>query len=219
MHESIKAIQQSSLRTNLPNLKVGQTVKVYQKIQEGGKTRIQFFEGLIMMIKGDKGVNNTFTVRKLVGGIGVEKTFTLHSPSISKIEVLKQAKVRRSKLFYMRGRTGKATRLKQKEFEPVSFSPTNITDEPAAEVESEVAPEGESPTPAAPEAPADAPAEEAPASPEEPESTPEPEKAPEEAPVEEPIAESTESTAEEVEAPAEAREQNQEAKEEEKKEE
>jgi large subunit ribosomal protein L19 len=126
MQEAINSISQQNLRTNLPPIEVGQTVKVHQKIKEGEKTRVQFFEGLIIKIKGN-GSDIVFTVRKIVGGVGVEKGFLLHSPNIVKVEILKKAKVRRSKLYYMRGRTGKATRLKQKPHTPVSYEPQGIT--------------------------------------------------------------------------------------------
>ncbi|HOM37893.1 MAG TPA: 50S ribosomal protein L19 [Spirochaetota bacterium] len=93
------------------NFKVGNTVKVYVKIIEGKKERIQVFEGIVIDIHGS-GLNRMFKVRKMVGQIGVERTFPLHSPSIQKIEVVKTGTVRRAKLFYLRGRIGKASQLK-----------------------------------------------------------------------------------------------------------
>ncbi len=99
---------------NIPVLKTGHTVKVYQKIKEGNKERIQIFEGLVIAIKGGTGINGTITVRKVIDGYGVEKIFPIHSKNIEKIEVTKEAKVRRSKLYYMRDRSGKSARLQEK---------------------------------------------------------------------------------------------------------
>ena len=99
----------------VPPLKSGQTVKVFQKIIEGGKEREQAFEGLIIRIHG-AGIVKTITVRKIVDGIGVERIFPIHSPNINKIEIKKEAKVRRSKLYYMRERSGKSARLVEKHF-------------------------------------------------------------------------------------------------------
>jgi len=107
-----EAIKKSQLRTGLPEIKSGYTVRIYQKIKEGDKERLQPFEGLIIALKHGKGINGTFTVRKISDGIGIERIFPLHSPNIEKIEVLKRAKVRRSKLYYMRKRFGKSARLK-----------------------------------------------------------------------------------------------------------
>ena len=101
-------------KEGLPEFNVGDTLKVYVKIIEGSRERIQIFEGYVLK-KQHGGINETFTVRKLSNGIGVEKTFPLHSPKIEKIEVVKQGKVRRAKLNYMRERTGKAARIKSAE--------------------------------------------------------------------------------------------------------
>ena len=98
----------------VPELKSGQTVRVHQRIKEGDKERIQPFEGLIIAVKHGRGINATFTVRKISNGIGVERIYPLHSPTIDKIEVLKVAKVRRAKLYYMRARSGKRARMKSK---------------------------------------------------------------------------------------------------------
>lgn len=98
----------------VPKVKVGQTVKVHQKIKEGDKTRIQIFEGLVIKVSSGSGTAKTFTVRKVFQGIGVEKIFPFHSPNIAKIEVTKSSKVRRAKLYYMRELTGKAARLKER---------------------------------------------------------------------------------------------------------
>ena len=99
-------------KSDLPQIKTGQFVKVHQKIKEGNKERIQIFEGLVIATHRRQGTNATITVRKESYGIGVERIFPLSAPFIEKIEVIKQAKVRRAKLFYMRERTGKAARMK-----------------------------------------------------------------------------------------------------------
>jgi len=106
----IKSITQEYEKTDLPQFGVGDTVKVYVKVKEGNKERIQLFEGYVLK-KQNGGISETFTVRKLSSGVGVEKTFPLHSPSIDKIEVVKKGNVRRAKLNYMRSRTGKAARV------------------------------------------------------------------------------------------------------------
>jgi large subunit ribosomal protein L19 len=97
-----------------PDLKPGSTVRVHQKIKEGEKERVQVFEGLIIAVSSGNGADKTFTVRKIVEGIGVEKVFPIHSPNIAKIQVKKTSNVRRSKLYYMRQRSGKSARLKEK---------------------------------------------------------------------------------------------------------
>jgi len=96
----------------IPVIKSGQTIRVHQRIKEGNKERIQPFEGLVIAVKHGRGVNATFTVRKISGGIGVERIYPMHSPTIDKIEVLKVAKVRRAKLYYMRELSGKSARMK-----------------------------------------------------------------------------------------------------------
>ncbi|MGN0673101.1 MAG: 50S ribosomal protein L19 [Anaerovoracaceae bacterium] len=98
-------------KTDIPEFNVGDTLKVHVKIVEGQRERIQIFEGYVLKMQHG-GINETFTVRKLSQGVGVEKTFPLHSPRIEKIEVVKRGKVRRAKLNYMRERTGKAARIK-----------------------------------------------------------------------------------------------------------
>jgi len=110
--DKIKAIENEQLRQNELDLKVGDTVKVYNKIKEGNKERIQVFEGTIIK-KQRGGLNETFTVRRVAYGTGVEKTFPVHSPRIEKVEVVRHGKVRRAKLYYLRDRVGKATRVKE----------------------------------------------------------------------------------------------------------
>jgi len=96
----------------IPEIKPGQTVKVYQRVKEGNKERIQPFEGLVIAQKHGRGLNGTFTVRKIAEGVGVERIYPLHSPTIDKIEILKTSEVRRAKLYYMRERFGKSARMK-----------------------------------------------------------------------------------------------------------
>ncbi|MBU1017401.1 50S ribosomal protein L19 [Patescibacteria group bacterium] len=113
MHPTIREAQKQQLKP-LPEIKSGYTIRVHQKITEGNKERIQIFEGLVIKVGHGEGVEKTITVRKVVQGIGVEKIFPLHSPNIKKIEVKKKAKVRRSKLYYMRDRSGKSARLQER---------------------------------------------------------------------------------------------------------
>ncbi len=109
----IKSIEHEQLKDKVPELKVGNTVRVHAKIKEGNRERIQVFEGIIIKKQGG-GVNETFTVRKISYGVGVEKTFLLHSPMVEKVEVVRVGKARRAKLFYLRDRIGKAARTKEK---------------------------------------------------------------------------------------------------------
>lgn len=108
----INEITATQLRNDVPEFSSGDTVKVSVRITENGKTRIQVFEGVVMNRRGG-GVNETFTVRKISSGVGVERIFPLHSPNVTKIEVLKKGKVRRNKINYLRTRSGKAARIKQ----------------------------------------------------------------------------------------------------------
>ncbi len=108
----LQAVDNSQLRTDIPKLRSGDTVRVHVKIKEGDKFRIQIFEGVVLCIKRH-GVSSTFTVRKVSSGYGVERIFPLHSPIMEKVEVVKQGKVRRARLYYLRGRRGKAARLKE----------------------------------------------------------------------------------------------------------
>jgi large subunit ribosomal protein L19 len=110
---TLQEIQKLAIKKKMPELKAGYTIRVHQRIKEGEKERVQIFEGLVIKISSGFGANKTFTVRKVVEGIGVEKTFPLYSTNIIKIEVKKKSKVRRAKLFYMREREGKSARLKE----------------------------------------------------------------------------------------------------------
>ena len=113
MSELIKAIDAESMKTDLPVFNVGDTVKVGYKIIEGGKERIQNFEGIVIARKNG-GIQETFTVRHISYGVGVEKTYPLHSPKIATIRVVRKGKVRRAKLYYLRDLTGKAAKVKEK---------------------------------------------------------------------------------------------------------
>lgn len=108
----IKSIEHEQLKNKVPNLKVGDTVRVHQKIKEGKRERIQVFEGIIIK-KQNGGLNETFTVRKLAYGVGVEKTFLVHSPLVEKVELVRVGKARRAKLYYLRDRVGKAAKTKE----------------------------------------------------------------------------------------------------------
>ena len=110
----IEAIEQDYKRDDIPEFGVGDTLKVYIKIKEGNRERIQMFEGFVLKIQNG-GLSKTFTVRKISSGVGVEKTFPIHSPMIEKVEVTKRGAVRIAKLNYMRQRTGKAAKIKVKE--------------------------------------------------------------------------------------------------------
>ena len=109
----IKSIEHEQMKNKIPELKVGNTVKVHVRIKEGNKERIQVFEGIIIKVQGG-GVNQTFTVRKIFYGVGVEKTFLVHSPLVEKVELVRVGKARRAKLYYLRDRIGKAAKTKEK---------------------------------------------------------------------------------------------------------
>ncbi len=108
---------------NLPDIRPGMTVKVHQKIKEGDKTRTQIFEGIVIARKHGSGPNATIIVRKVIGGVGVEKIFPLYLPTIEKFEVVKTSKVRRAKLYYLRGKTARETRKKTKFLEINASAP------------------------------------------------------------------------------------------------
>ena len=108
----VKEITKSQMRNDVPDLRTGCTARVHVKIQEGDKTRIQVYEGVVIGMTGS-GIAKTFTVRKMSSGVGVERTFPVHSPIIDKITVVRKGKVRRAKLFYLRNRSGKSAKLKE----------------------------------------------------------------------------------------------------------
>lgn len=112
MNEIIREIEAEQLKENVSNFNVGDTVKVYGKIKEGNRERIQVFEGTVLKIQGGSS-RTTFTVRKVSNGVGVEKTWPLHSPNVEKVEVVRRGKVRRAKLNYLRQRVGKKAKVKE----------------------------------------------------------------------------------------------------------
>nr|YP_001936384.1 ribosomal protein L19 [Heterosigma akashiwo]ABV65990.1 50S ribosomal protein L19 [Heterosigma akashiwo]BBA18197.1 50S ribosomal protein L1 [Heterosigma akashiwo]BBA18613.1 50S ribosomal protein L1 [Heterosigma akashiwo]BBA18890.1 50S ribosomal protein L1 [Heterosigma akashiwo]BBA19029.1 50S ribosomal protein L1 [Heterosigma akashiwo] len=109
----LQKVQQQYLKTDIPNVEVGDTVRLGLLIKEGNKERTQYYEG-VTISKKNSGINKTITVRRIMQGIGIERLFLIHSPKIASIEIKKSANVKRSKLYYLRNRSGKATRLKQK---------------------------------------------------------------------------------------------------------
>ena len=111
--DKIQAFANEQLKTDVPAFNIGDSVKVYNRITEGEKTRTQLFEGTVIAKRGG-GISETFTVRRVSYGVGVEKTFPLHSPNVDKIVVFREAKVRRAKLYYLRDRVGKAAKVKEK---------------------------------------------------------------------------------------------------------
>lgn len=143
----IKSIEHEQLKNKIPELKVGNTVKVHVRIKEGNKERIQVFEGIIIKVQGG-GVNQTFTVRKISYGVGVEKTFLVHSPLVEKVELVRVGKARRARLFYLRDRVGKAAKTKEQIGARIEdreiVVKEDLTEEPVVETEEtqvEAAPE------------------------------------------------------------------------------
>ena len=108
----IKAFTEEQLKKEIPEIKVGDTVRVHNRIVEGSKSRIQIYEGTVIAKRGG-GISETFTVRRISYGVGVEKTFPLHSPNVEKVETIRRGKVRRAKLYYLRDRVGKAAKTKE----------------------------------------------------------------------------------------------------------
>ncbi len=112
MSDIIREIEAEQLKEKVDDFGVGDTVRVYNKIKEGSRERVQVFEGVVLKRQGGSN-RETFTIRKISDGIGVEKTWPLHSPNVEKIEVVRRGKVRRAKLFYLRGRIGKRAKVKE----------------------------------------------------------------------------------------------------------
>ena len=112
MNEIIRSIEAKQLRSDLPQINVGDTVRVWVKVVEGSRERLQAFEGTVIAKRGS-GVAETFTVRRLSYGVGVERVFPLHSPNVVDVKVVRRGKVRRSKLYYLRDRVGKAAKVKE----------------------------------------------------------------------------------------------------------
>ena len=109
----LDSITKDQIRNDLPELQIGDLVKVYQRIVEGSRTRTQMFEGTVIKVQGG-GIGKTFTARRISYGVGVEKTWPINSPNVEKIEVVRHGKVRRAKLFYLRDRVGKAAKVKER---------------------------------------------------------------------------------------------------------
>lgn len=163
----IKSIEHEHLKEKIPVLKVGNTVRVHQRIKEGNRERIQVFEGIIIKKQGG-GLNATFTVRRIASGVGVEKTFLIHSPLVEKVELVRVGKARRAKLYYLRDRVGKAAKTKEQigariedkeitvkatiEEEPVVEEKVEAQVEEAKTVETEATPVEEVKTEEAPKA-------------------------------------------------------------------
>ena len=110
--ELIKAFSNEQLKENAPVLEIGDTVKVHNRIKEGNRERVQIYEGTVIAKRGG-GITETFTVRRISYGVGVEKTFPLHSPNVVKVDVVRHGKVRRAKLYYLRDRVGKSAKIKE----------------------------------------------------------------------------------------------------------
>ena len=158
----IKSIEHEQMKSKVPMLKVGDSVKVHVRVKEGNRERIQVFEGIIIKKQGG-GVNETFTVRRISYGVGVEKTFLLHSPTVEKIEVIRVGKARRAKLFYLRDRLGKSAKTKEQVGTRIETKEVTLKEElieepvveeiPAEDVVSDtlVVPENEAPVESAPE--------------------------------------------------------------------
>ena len=136
----IKSIEHEHLKEKIPVLKVGNTVRVHQRIKEGNRERIQVFEGIIIKKQGG-GVNATFTVRRIASGVGVEKTFLIHSPLVEKVELVRVGKARRAKLYYLRDRVGKAAKTKEQIGARIENKEITVKvaaeEEPVAEVKEE----------------------------------------------------------------------------------
>ena len=135
----VKSIEHEQLKNKIPDLKVGNTVKVHARIKEGNKERIQVFEGTIIKVQGS-GVNKTFTVRKISYGVGVEKTFLIHSPLVEKVELVRVGHARRAKLFYLRDRVGKAAKTREIagariEDKEIEIKGAEVIEEPVQEAE------------------------------------------------------------------------------------
>ena len=146
----VKSVEHEQLKNKIPDLKVGDTVRVHQKIKEGNRQRIQVFEGIIIK-KQNGGENASFTVRKISYGVGVEKTFLVHSPLVEKVEVVRVGKARRAKLYYLRDKVGKAAKTKENTGARIEdkeiIVKEELVEEPAVESAPEEAPAVETETP------------------------------------------------------------------------
>ena len=142
MNPIIQELEASLIKPNLPTVAIGDTVKVFVKIKEGGKERTQGYEGVVISRHGS-GVSQTITVRRVFQGIGIERVFLVHSPRVEKITVQRRGHVRRAKLYYLRQRTGKATRIKERvgQHKDVASTPAPVAAAPAAKAQAEPAAE------------------------------------------------------------------------------
>ncbi len=134
----IKSIEHEQMKNKIPELKVGNTVKVYVRVKEGNRERIQIFEGIIIKVQGG-GINKTFTVRRIASGVGVEKTFLIHSPAVEKVEVTRVGKARRAKLFYLRDRVGKSAKTKEQVGARIETNEITLKEDITEEVAEEIA--------------------------------------------------------------------------------
>lgn len=132
----IKSIEHEQMKNKIPDLKVGNTVKVHVRVKEGNRERIQIFEGIIIKVQGG-GVNKTFTVRRIASGVGVEKTFLIHSPAVEKVEVTRVGKARRAKLFYLRDRLGKSAKTKEQVGARIETNEITVKEDLAEEAKEE----------------------------------------------------------------------------------
>jgi len=135
----IKTLTKEQLKPEVPVLNIGDTVRVHNRIKEGNRERVQIFEGTIIAKRGG-GISQTFTVRRISYGVGVEKTFPVHSPNVEKVEIIRSGKVRRAKLYYLRGRVGKRSKVKEQLFVASSANSnagTNSVEENTVETSSE----------------------------------------------------------------------------------
>lgn len=139
--ELLKKAAEASLKTDVPKFKIGDTVRISVRIIEGQKERVQIFAGTVIGRRGS-GISETFTVRRIVNNEGVERTFPIHSPKIAQVEVVRSGKVRRAKLYFLRDRVGKATRLKEIR-RPAKKKPKPEAEEPAPVDQNETPPESE----------------------------------------------------------------------------
>jgi large subunit ribosomal protein L19 len=161
MSELIESIERRQLRAEVPRLRMGDRVRVHFQVVEGNRRRTQVFEGVVMRLQG-AGARRTFTVRKISFGVGVERTFPLHSPKVERIEVVARGEVRRAKLYYLRGRVGRRARIRERrDLSPEELASGVMPPEDHVEPEAEEAAETEAEEPAAAEAEAEAPEAEA----------------------------------------------------------
>ena len=146
----VKSIEHEQLKNKIPVLNIGDTVRVHVRIKEGNRERIQVFEGIIIKKQGG-GLNETFTVRRISYGVGVEKTFLVHSPLVEKVEVIRVGKARRAKLYYLRDRVGKAAKTKERIGARIENKEITVKEDLADEVVPETAPVAEAEVATAPE--------------------------------------------------------------------